>query len=203
MDIEVPPTGGDNVAVEDVSFTVERGEIFGIVGPNGAGKTTTVEMITGLRRQAGRRNGARPRAGPPGQRRPAARQGRRPAPGERAARPAAGVGGAGAVRVALLEPCRTGEAPRGRGADRQAQHPVREAVRRSKAALFIALALIGDPDIAILGELTTGLDPPARRGAWRLIEKIRDKGVTVVLVTQPHGGGRAGAAPDRGLPPAD
>ena len=51
------------------------------------------------------------------------------------------------------------------------------------SGLSIALALIGDPRIAILDELTTGLDPQARRDTWNLIEDIRDRGVTVVLVT--------------------
>nr|BFE29701.1 hypothetical protein GCM10010200_019520 [Actinomadura rugatobispora] len=52
-----------------------------------------------------------------------------------------------------------------------------------KQRLFIALALVGDPEIAVLDELTTGLDPQARRGAWRMIEEIRDGGVTVILLT--------------------
>jgi ABC-2 type transport system ATP-binding protein len=50
--------------------------------------------------------------------------------------------------------------------------------------LSIALALVGNPDLAILDELTTGLDPNARRDIWELIEQLRDRGVTVVLVTQ-------------------
>ena len=76
---------GDQVAVDDVSFTVERGEIFGILGPNGAGKTTTVEFIEGLRTPDGgtvRVLGLDP-AARPGR---AAAAGRGPAPGERAAR---------------------------------------------------------------------------------------------------------------------
>jgi len=52
-----------------------------------------------------------------------------------------------------------------------------------KQRLSIALALIGNPEIAILDELTTGLDPQARRDTWDLIESIRDRGVTVLLVT--------------------
>jgi ABC-2 type transport system ATP-binding protein len=173
---------GDKVAVEDVSFTVERGEIFGIVGPNGAGKTTTVEMITGLRKPDGgtvRVLGLDPQGNDAQLR---AKVGVQLQESELPAR----------LRVyEALElyasfypnPAAPEKLLNDWGLTDKRNTPFAKLSGGQKQRLFIALALIGNPDIAILDELTTGLDPQARRGAWRLIEEIRDKGVTVVLVT--------------------
>ncbi len=170
------------VAVEDVSFSVERGEIFGILGPNGAGKTTTVECLAGLREADGgtvRVLGVDPQADPA------------------AVRDAVGVQ---LQEAALNEKMTVDEAMRlfasfyGSPSDTEelldlldlAEH---RAVRFGKLSggqkqrLSIALALVGNPRAAILDELTTGLDPAARRATWELVERVRDRGVTILLVT--------------------
>jgi ABC-2 type transport system ATP-binding protein len=172
----------DTVAVEDVSFTVEQGEIFAILGPNGAGKTTTMEIVEGLRapdrgtvRVLGldpRRDGAelRRRVGVQLQQSQLPEQLKvwealdlyssfydRPADWER-----------------LLETLGLAER-------RNARFGKLSGGQQQR--LSIALALVGNPEVAVLDELTTGLDPQARRDTWELIEGIRDQGVTVVLVT--------------------
>ncbi|MEV1065849.1 ABC transporter ATP-binding protein [Streptomyces sp. NPDC050263] len=168
--------------VDGVSFTVEEGEIFGILGPNGAGKTTTVSCVEGLRApDAGRVRvtGLDPVADH-----------------ARVAR----VLGAQlqqselqpklTVREALelyasFYPSPLDWAPL---AERLGLAP-KLATRFGKLSggqqqrLFIALALIGDPRVVVLDELTTGLDPRARRDTWELIEDVRASGVTVLLVT--------------------
>ena len=172
----------DHVAVHDVSFTVEVGEIFGIVGPNGAGKTTTVECIGGLRTpDAGivRVLGLDPRR-------------------DRASlRQRVGIQ---LQECQLPEKIKVWEALelyssfyRTSANWRQLIEDVGLADKRDSAhgqlsggqkqRLSIALALVGNPAIAILDELTTGLDPQARRDIWTLIEQIRARGVTVLLVS--------------------
>ena len=124
---------GDKVAVDDVSFTVEEGEIFGVLGRNGAGKTTTVECVVGLRRPDGgliRVLGMDPQRG----RARAAAAGRCPAAGERPARQAHRRRGDRPVRQLLPHP---GGRPGAAGASRpgrQARHQVQEAARRPEAA---------------------------------------------------------------------
>ncbi len=168
--------------VDGVSFSVERGEIFGILGPNGAGKTTTVECVEGLRvPDAGtvRVAGLDPVADHD---RVTRLLGAQLQESELQARLT--------VREALelyaaLYPAPADWRPL---ADRLGLTD-RLSTRFAKLSggqkqrLFIALALIGDPEIVVLDELTTGLDPRARRDTWKLIEEIRDSGVTVLLVT--------------------
>jgi ABC-2 type transport system ATP-binding protein len=172
----------DQVAVQDVSFTVERGEIFGLLGPNGAGKTTTVECIAGLRVPDGggvsvfgldpRRDSAdlRQRVGVQLQ------ESRLP------------------DRIKVWEALDLYSSFYRRPADWAAMMEELGLADKRNAAykdlsggqqqrLSIALALVGSPEIAILDELTTGLDPQARRDTWQLIERVRDRGVTIVLVT--------------------
>jgi ABC-2 type transport system ATP-binding protein len=173
---------GTTVAVQDVSFTVQAGEIFGILGRNGAGKTTTVECITGLRtadRGAISVLGLDPR-----------RDGRELH--ERV--------GVQLQDSAVPERIRVGEAVElyasfyrqpadGRellttlGLEDARDRYFRNLSGGQKQRLSIVLALIGQPEIAVLDELTTGLDPEARRDTWKLIEGVRDRGVTIVLVT--------------------
>ena len=171
---------GDTVAVRDVSLTVDRGEIFGILGPNGAGKTTTVECIAGLRRPDGGSITVLDRP-----------------PADPALRTLVGVQLQESqlqeklsVREALElyssfypHPADWRELTRDLGLDGKLGTRYAKLSGGQKQRLSIALALIGNPRIAILDELTTGLDPQARRDTWDLIESIRDKGVTVVLVT--------------------
>ncbi|WP_447002996.1 ABC transporter ATP-binding protein [Saccharothrix isguenensis] len=170
------------VAVDGVSFAVDEGEIFGILGPNGAGKTTTVECIEGLRTPDGgsiRVDGLDPRRD------------------RMELRTRVGVQ---LQRSELPDRIRVGEAldlyasfyrdpadwrtvlARLGLADR-VKTEYRELSGGQKQRVSIALALIGKPKVAVLDELTTGLDPQARRDTWSLVEQIRDSGVTVVLVT--------------------
>lgn len=173
---------GALVAVQDVGLAVEAGEVFGILGPNGAGKTTTVECVAGLRTpDAGRIEvlGLDPRAD-----RDRLRE----------------LVGVQQQQGALPAKLRVGEALElYAGFYRDADDPRRLAATLGLAAkwgapyrtlsggqrqrLSIALALVGRPRLAILDELTTGLDPAARRETWDLIRTMRDGGVTVVLVT--------------------
>jgi ABC-2 type transport system ATP-binding protein len=173
---------GGTVAVDDVSFEIEPGEIFGLIGPNGSGKTTTVECIEGLRRRdAGeiRVLGLDPQT----------------ARSELAPRL-----GCQLQESALPDRMRVWEAldlfaslaPRpadpellleqwGLAERRAASYASLSGGQRQR--LLVALALVNSPEVVFLDEMTTGLDPAARHVAWRLIEAIRDGGATVVLVT--------------------
>ena len=173
---------GDQVAVDDLSFTVERGEIFGILGPNGAGKTTTVEIIEGLRTpDAGtvrvlgldpRRDRAELR------RRVGAQLQESELPEKLKVWEAMELYGSFYERPADSEPLLDDL-----GLTHTRDTRYGKLSGGQKQRLSIALALVGNPELAILDELTTGLDPNARRDTWELIEQIRDRGVTVVLVT--------------------
>ncbi|MCX5237724.1 ABC transporter ATP-binding protein [Streptomyces prunicolor] len=173
---------GGRAVVDGVSFAVEEGEIFGILGPNGAGKTTTVECVEGLRvPDAGRVRvtGLDPVADH-----------------EEVAR----VLGAQLQESELQAKLTVREAlelyasfyphpadwrPLAERLGLTAKLTTRFAKLSGgqKQRLFIALALIGNPRVVVLDELTTGLDPRARRDTWQLIEDVRASGVTVLLVT--------------------
>lgn len=173
---------GAKVAVDDVSFTVEPGEIVGILGPNGAGKTTTVESVAGLRvPDAGdvRVLGLDPRRDGPALRE---RLGLQLQESEMPAKIT--------VREALrlyatfyADPADPEELIRDLGLTDRADTQFRRLSGGQKQRLSVALALVGNPEVAILDELTTGLDPQARRETWGLIERIRERGVTILLVT--------------------
>ncbi|WP_328438467.1 ABC transporter ATP-binding protein [Streptomyces sp. NBC_00444] len=173
---------GGQAVVDGVSFTVGEGEIFGILGPNGAGKTTTVECVEGLRvPDAGRVRVA----------------GLDPvAYHDKVTR----VLGAQLQESQLQAKLTVREALELYAAFYPTPADWRPLAERlgltdklttrfgrlsggQKQRLFIALALIGNPRIVVLDELTTGLDPRARRDTWQLIEEVRDSGVTVLLVT--------------------
>ncbi len=172
----------DGVAVADISFGVTQGEIFGLLGPNGAGKTTTVECLQGLRRRS---SGS------------VAVLGMDP---DRQARELRRRIGSQLQSSALPERLRVDEAIRlfgrlrGRSVDVEATLDEWGLARIRRQAfanlsggqqqrVFLALALLGDPEVLFLDELTTGLDPTARRATWDLIRAVRDRGATVVLVT--------------------
>jgi ABC-2 type transport system ATP-binding protein len=172
----------DQLAVADVSLSVDEGEIFGLVGPNGAGKTTTVECIEGLRApDAGtvRVLGLDPRRDRAAVRRKLGvqlQESRLP------------------DRIKVWEALDLYSSFYPHPADwRELMDELGLAPKRDtvfaklsggqKQRLSIALALVGNPSVAILDELTTGLDPQARRDTWELVRQVRDRGVTVVLVT--------------------
>ncbi|MFE3253139.1 ABC transporter ATP-binding protein [Streptomyces sp. NPDC059209] len=173
---------GGKPAVDGVDFTVEEGEIFGILGPNGAGKTTTVECVEGLRvpdagtvRVAG--------LDPVGDHEQVTRLlGAQLQESELQAKLT--------VREALElysafypEPVDWRPLAGRLGLEAKLSTRFAKLSGGQKQRLFIALSLIGGPRVVVLDELTTGLDPRARRDTWSLIEEIRDSGVTVLLVT--------------------
>ena len=173
---------GDTVAVDDVSFTVADGEIFGILGPNGAGKTTTVESIEGLRAP---NRGAISVLGLDPRRDRAELTQRLGVQLQDSQLP-------DRLRVAeALElyssfyraPADWRALMDALGLAGQSKTRFGQLSGGQKQRVSIALALVGNPQIVVLDELTTGLDPQARRDTWALIEGVRDRGVTILLVT--------------------
>ncbi|HEX7097935.1 MAG TPA: ABC transporter ATP-binding protein, partial [Acidimicrobiia bacterium] len=172
---------GDRTVVDGVTLSVEEGEIFAILGPNGAGKTTTVEMIGGLRRP----DGGSVRV-----------EGLDPTTDSRVKQ----ILAMQLQESQFADRIRVGEALELFSSFYPSPVPWRDLMAElglaeqertmfsrlsggQRQRLSIAAALVGDPKIAILDELTTGLDPKARRDTWGLIEGLRDRGVTIVLVT--------------------
>lgn len=173
---------GATVAVDNISFTVQQGEIFTIVGPNGAGKSTTVESIMGLRQ---------PDQGT------IRVLGLDPQKNEHELRQRIGIQ---LQQAALPERLKVWEAlslyssfydktlPWEKlladwGLAEKRNSNFKNLSGGQKQRLFIALALLNDPELVFLDELTTGLDPQARRATWDAVRAIRDQGKTVVLVT--------------------
>jgi ABC-2 type transport system ATP-binding protein len=170
------------VAVSDVSFEVNEGEIFGLIGPNGAGKTTTMECVEGVRRPD---RGAISILGLDPFRDVYRLQNRI---------------GVQLQQAQLQKRIKVWEAvdlwaslyTRAVDGDRLLEQ-LGLANKRSawfmtlsggqKQRLFIALALINDPEVGFLDELTTGLDPQSRRAIWELVRGIRDRGKTVFMTT--------------------
>lgn len=175
-------TYGTTVAVDDVSFEVQPGEIFGLIGPNGAGKTTTMECVEGLRQpERGRIEVF----------------GLDPTRDARALQDRIGVQ---LQEAQLQKRIKVWEAvdlwaslyPTTVDGDRLLDQLGLTEKRDAwfmtlsggqKQRLFIALALINDPELVFLDELTTGLDPQARRAIWDLVRDIRERGTTVFLTT--------------------
>lgn len=173
---------GSTVAVDGISFAIEEGEIFGMVGPNGAGKTTTIECVEGLREPEGgevRVLGMNPwREGYTLRQRIGIQL------QQAALHPRIKVWEALALFASFYT----------RHADGQSLlEQLGLADRRDvvfaklsggqKQRLFIALALVGEPEVVFLDELTTGLDPQARRAMWDYVRHIRERGTTVFLTT--------------------
>ncbi|MDE0221749.1 MAG: ABC transporter ATP-binding protein [Spirochaetaceae bacterium] len=173
---------GDVVAVDEASFSVDEGEIFGIIGPNGAGKTTTIECLIGLRTPDRGRISV---------------LGMDPIRDRTALTERIGVQ---LQEAALAERIRVWEAldlfssfyartvpwqpllqQWGLADHRSAMFGTLSGGQRQR--LFIALALVNDPEVVILDELTSGLDPQARRATWDLVQAIREQGKTVLLIT--------------------
>jgi ABC-2 type transport system ATP-binding protein len=175
-------TYGATVAVEDVSFKVSEGEIFGMVGPNGAGKTTTIECLEGLRkpdRGTIRVLGVNPQRD------------------SQVLRTRTGIQ---LQQSNLPDRMKVWEAldlyssfyPKAvdwkellkqLGLEEKRNTPFSKLSGGQKQRLFIALALLPDPQLIFLDELTTGLDPQARHAIWDLVRDVRAKGKTVLLTT--------------------
>jgi ABC-2 type transport system ATP-binding protein len=173
---------GSTRAIDAATFEVRQGEIFGLIGPNGAGKTTTMECIEGLRApDAGRLSVL----------------GLNPLKDGKALQNRIGV----QLQEAQLQKRITVKEAIGLwsslynapldgnqllvqlGIAGKAHARFMTLSGGQKQRLFIALALINDPDVVFLDELTTGLDPQARRAIWELVRSIRDRGKTVFLTT--------------------
>lgn len=173
---------GTFTAVDDISFTVGRGEVFGILGPNGAGKTTTLEVIEGLKPMTD---------------------------GDVLVDTLSVKKDPGKVKsiigvqlqassffdgLNLLELIDTFASLYGRKVDamellkdvqlqEKAKNRVKELSGGQKQRLSIAVGLVNDPKVLFLDEPTTGLDPQARHNMWDLIEKINKRGTTIVITT--------------------
>jgi ABC-2 type transport system ATP-binding protein len=173
---------GDREVVSGVSFAVETGEIFGIIGRNGAGKTTTVECVSGLRTPDGGQIGVLgldPRRHREQIVRNVGVQLQESALPDRMT-----VSEALSLYASFYpRPDDPARLLAELGLDPVARTAYAKLSGGQKQRLSIALALIGAPRIAILDELTTGLDPQARRETWQLIARIRERGVTILLVT--------------------
>ncbi len=173
---------GDVIAVNEVSFDIEKGEIFGLLGPNGAGKTTTVELIEGLRK---------------------------PDTGfikvrgidvSRSMDKVKEIIGVQLQTTTIYDKIRVGEAIDLFGGYYQKSLPTQELLEEvslndkrdsfvealsggQRQRLALALALVNDPEILFLDEPTTRLDPQARRNVWDIIERLRERGKTIILTT--------------------
>lgn len=173
---------GDKQAVDGVSFSVKKGEIFGILGPNGAGKTTTLEMMVTLRPiDAGT----------------VLIDGINVAKNPQAIKYLIGVqpqSPAFQDKTKLTEVIEMFAAAYGERVDamqflrdvdleEKANSYVESLSGGQKQRLSITTALVHGPKVFFLDEPTTGLDPQARRNLWELIEKLRDKGISVVMTT--------------------
>lgn len=173
---------GDLKAVDDVTFAVEQGEIFGIVGPNGAGKTTIVESVEGLRMPD--TGSIRVLGLDPIHDRYAITERLGAQLQESRLQDKIRVDEALALYASFYEqPADWRTLVERLGLGEKAHARYADLSGGQKQRLAVALALVGSPEIAVLDELTTGLDPAARRSIWDTIEDIRDSGVTVVLVT--------------------
>jgi ABC-2 type transport system ATP-binding protein len=175
-------TYGRTVAVDDVSFEVHQGEIFGLIGPNGAGKTTTMECVEGLRApdrgtisvlSLNPMRHARTLQNRVGVQLQQAQLQKR-----------IKVWEAVDLWASLYERAVNGDALLERlGLTDKRNAWFMTLSGGQKQRLFIALALIHDPEVVLLDELTTGLDPQARRAIWEMVRGIRERGKTVLLTT--------------------
>jgi ABC-2 type transport system ATP-binding protein len=173
---------GDLIAVNDVSFEVEKGEIFGILGPNGAGKTTTLEMIETLRpidKGDVLLNGIRVSERPQEVKRRIGVQLQASAFFDKLSLTEL-LDLFGALYGRTIEPHRLLEEVELQDKEKGR---VNELSGGQKQRFSIAAALVNDPLVLFLDEPTTGLDPQARRHLWGVIKRIRSEGKTIVMTT--------------------
>ncbi|HET6622655.1 MAG TPA: ABC transporter ATP-binding protein [Candidatus Saccharimonadales bacterium] len=173
---------GKKRAVDSISFNVKKGEIFGILGPNGAGKTTTLEMLETLRHIDGGSamiDGVDVKKNPYDVKRLIGVQPQTPAFQD---------------KTKLIEVVQMFAAAYGEQVDamkfledvdlsKKAGAYVEQLSGGQKQRLSITTALVHGPKVFFLDEPTTGLDPQARRNLWSLIEKVRDRGISVIMTT--------------------
>lgn len=174
---------GSLIAVNDVSFSVKEGEIFGLVGPNGAGKTTLIEMIEGLRTPDG---GTIKALGfDPGKQGDELREKIGVLLQTTSIQPDIKVKEALKLFASFYEHTvgDTEELLHTLSLEDKANSRFRKLSGGLKQRTAIALALVNDPTILFLDELTTGLDPQARRNMWDFVDKVRKEGKTVFLTT--------------------
>lgn len=173
---------GDKQAVDGVSFNVKKGEIFGILGPNGAGKTTTLEMMETLRPIDGGTatiDGINVAENPQKIKYLIGVQPQTPAFQDKTKLTeviemfAAAYG----ERVDAMQFLRDVDL------EEKAGSYVESLSGGQKQRLSITTALVHSPKVFFLDEPTTGLDPQARRNLWSLIEKVRDRGISVIITT--------------------
>ncbi|WP_086826912.1 ABC transporter ATP-binding protein [Allokutzneria sp. NRRL B-24872] len=172
---------GAKVAVDGISLEVVRGEVFGVLGPNGAGKTTTVECAAGLREPDSgtvRVLGRNPATDPSVRHRVGVQLQHAVLPNRMKVREAVQLFASAYLRHADTE---TLLAEWGLAEHHGAAFAALSGGQKQR--LFIALALLGQPEVVVLDELTTGLDPAARRETWSLVRALRARGVSVLLVT--------------------
>jgi ABC-2 type transport system ATP-binding protein len=179
---DLTKTYGNLVAVNKVNFTIQEGEIFGLLGPNGAGKTTTIEMIEGLRK---------PDAGSIQVCNIDVTKG---------ADKVKEIIGVQLQSTSVYERIRVGEVIDLFGGYYQKSLPTADILQEisldekrnsfveslsggQKQRLALALTLVNDPQVLFLDEPTTALDPQARRSVWDIIERLRQKGKTIILNT--------------------
>lgn len=173
---------GQLIAVNDVSFSIEKGEIFGLLGPNGAGKTTTVEMIEGLRKPD---SGSIEVCGIDALKEPGIIK---------------EIMGVQLQSTTLYDKIRVKEVIDLFGSYYRKSIPTEDILNEVslvdkedsfvetlsgglKQRLAMALALVNDPEILFLDEPTTGLDPQARRNVWEVVENLKRRGKTIILTT--------------------
>ena len=172
----------DVVAVDHLSFSVKRGEIFGLLGPNGAGKTTTLEIVEGLQQPDSGRVIVLGLEG--------ATQGR-----EIKARTGVQLQASSYYEylslheiLALLGSFYPKRLPPGDllalvGLADKARRRIRQLSGGEQQRFALAASLVNDPELVILDEPTTGLDPVSRRDLWALVGQVRDRGATVIVTT--------------------
>lgn len=173
---------GDVVAVDHLSFAVGRGEIFGLLGPNGAGKTTTLEIVEGLQRPDSGRVSV---------------LGLDSATRTHEIKDRTGVqlqassyyeyltlreilSLLGSFYARRLPPMELLELV---GLADKARRRIRQLSGGEQQRFALAASLVNDPELVILDEPTTGLDPVSRRDLWALVSQVRDRGATVIVTT--------------------
>jgi ABC-2 type transport system ATP-binding protein len=173
---------GDKPAVDGISFDVKKGEIFGILGPNGAGKTTTLEMMETLRPIDGgtvKIDGIDVSKHPQKIKYIIGVQPQSPAFQDKTRLTEV----IEMFAAAYGEKVDAMEFLRDVNLEDKAKSYVEDLSGGQKQRLSITTALVHGPKVFFLDEPTTGLDPQARRNLWELIEKVRDKGISVVMTT--------------------